>query len=584
LLAVNCEPSFKEALFWKLTLLIIQMMKTANDLKTWLPWVIKIRFVIISFVFAIEYAVRQFVPSPNNSAGVKQLGLAVILWYILGLFFLIYNQLSQDYALQAYLQIYSDIAIITAIIHVTGDLDSNYISLYLVAIIMASILLPRARAFMVAGVSFICMGALLELVYLPSLYPGLAGRHPDLTFLADPSVRVDQGTLQVKVFASLFGFFAVTYLSSYLAESLRKTGAELRDKTGQVASLHALNENIIRSMRGGLITIDLGGSIQDLNPAGATILGLEPVEIVGKGILTILPSLQGGESSATSLAPITRREIPYRHPRKEEERILGISASPLEVPETGIMGYIYTFQDLTDEKRREAEYRAKDRMATLGRMASGIAHEIRNPLASIAGSVKLLQSIVDLNEDQAKLIDIVRRESGRLDRLVSNFLAYSREQQFEFQSVDLVNLIEETLILLQQHPMFGRGCTINRSLPAHPMMASVDADKMRQVFWNICDNALKAMPQGGTLTASIEDGTGQDIRVVFTDTGVGIASGQLDRLFEPFDSRFSNGTGLGLAIVHRIVKAHHGHVRVDSEPGKGTRLSIELPRAGTSTK
>ena len=229
--------------------------------------------------------------------------------------------------------------------------------------------------------------------------------------------------LQVKIGASFFGFFAVSYLSSYLAESLRKAGRELRDKSGQVASLQAKNENIIQSMREGLISTDLERRITELNPAGGGILGRHIGELRGAKIGSYFPGLVEDIPSRPGLGPLpARQEITYLHP-VGEHRILGVFASPLVVPDVGTMGYVYNFQDLTDEKKRDAEYRTKDRMATLGRMAAGIAHEIRNPLASIAGSVKLLKSISELDDDQSKLISIVSRESERLNKLVTDFLS-----------------------------------------------------------------------------------------------------------------------------------------------------------------
>lgn len=549
-------------------------MNSTDGLNAWLPWVIKIRFVIISFVFAIDFAIRVLVPNPANAFSIKYLGIAAVLWYILSLFFLIYNQLSRDYLLQAYLQLYSDIVVITLIVHVTGDLESHYLSLYLVAIMLASILLPRPSVFLVAAVSFVSMGALLELAYLPSLYPEIAARYPLFRFFwTSSTLPVDLKTLQVRIFVTFFGFFGIAYLSSYLAESLRKAGAELRDQRGQMASLQAINENIIRSMREGLITTNLEGTISELNPAGAAILGRQPQALRGRPITQVFREVQPEQPPGHA-----RQEMTYDHPGGGR-KVLGISASPLSVAGTGAAGYVYSFQDLTEEKRLEGEYRAKDRMAALGRLAAGMAHEIRNPLTSIAGSIKLLSSLANLDDDQAKLMSIVSRESDRLNKLVSDFLIYSREQRFEFREVDLSNLLEETLLLLEHHPLFGAAYRVDRKFPRRPVIAFADPDKIRQIFWNICDNSLKAMPDGGTLTAEIHPENSERIQVILGDTGVGLTEGQVERLFEPFQSGFTNGTGLGLAIVYQIVEAHRGRIHVESTPGTGSRFVIDLPRA-----
>jgi len=552
---------------------------TPDQLREWLPWVIKIRFVIISFVFAIDFSIRALVAYPSNPAAFKHFAIVIIFWYIIGLYFLIYNQLSRDYLLQAYLQIFCDIAVITAVLHATGDLESNYLSLYLVVIIFASMLLTRGRVYLVAAVSFVCMGGMLELAYLPAIFPELPVRYQGLHYLVTTSpLAVDLGTLQVKIGGSLFGFFAVAYLSSHLSDRLRQVGEELRHRDGQVASLRAKTENILESMRGGLASTDMAGLIGEVNSPGAALLGVTAEELRGKPIQEIFPDLAAnGPNSLAAGAFPTRQEINYLHPRGGR-RILGISASLLMVPGTGAVGLVYTFQDLTEEKRREAEYRTKDRMATLGRMAAGIAHEIRNPLASIAGSVRLLQSISRLDEDQTKLIEIVNHESERLNKLVSDFLLYCRDHRPEPQEVNVGSVIEETLVLLAHHPLMGPNIRVERQLPAGAPKVWADSDQLRQIFWNISDNALKAMPEGGQLTVRVEEAGAEMLRVTFRDTGIGFTEQQLEKAFEPFQPGFSGGTGLGLAIVYQLVQGLHGTIRVESKTGKGASFILELPR------
>jgi len=257
-----------------------------------------------------------------------------------------------------------------------------------------------------------------------------------------------------------------------------------------------------------------------------------------------------------------------------------VMASALSVPGRETLGYVYTFDDLTEMRRLEREVRMQDRLAAVGRLAAAIAHEIRNPLTSIAGSVSMLGSIHDLSEEHRKLLDIVTRESQRLNSIITDFLAYSRGKQYQFGKTDLVPLIEDTLTLLEHRLRAqGSGIQVKRQFSPKEAVVLADGDKLKQVFWNFCENAIRAMKDGGTLTVSLES-AGPDWQINFADTGPGMPAHLVEKVFEPFQSNFEGGTGLGLAIVYQIVQAHEGKVWVRSKQGQGSVFVLRLRRMG----
>ncbi|PYX90559.1 MAG: hypothetical protein DMG67_12595 [Acidobacteria bacterium] len=336
-------------------------------------------------------------------------------------------------------------------------------------------------------------------------------------------------------------------------------------------------------MSGGLITTDLQGRITLLNPAGGRLLERRLQDMIGTNVqelfLDRLPVIE-----ASSARTEIRCEVGCVTPRGAQ-KIFGMKATLLRVPEQGDLGYIYTFADLTDIRRLEQEIRMRDRLSAVGRMAAGIAHEIRNPLSSIAGSVKVLSSISALNDEQRTLVQIVTRESERLNRIISDFLIYSREKNYKFRVLNLVSLLNDTLTLLENHPLIAslgksdsKNISLVRQYTTADAFAMVDGDRLKQVFWNLCENAVRAMPEGGVLTVSLT-GKEQTWAICFSDTGSGMDAQLLEKIFEPFQSRFEGGTGLGLAIVYQIVQAHEAQISVSSAPGKGSEFRLEFSRA-----
>ena len=474
------------------------------------------------------------------------------------------------------LQLGADALVVSAFIYVTGGITSYFSSLYLLPIIAASILRFRRGGLQVALLSALLYLALVSAQYLYAF--GYLRQEWFVASTADlPAIRFAQYTSAINV----FGFFAVAMLSGSLAEGLRSAGASLEKASHQMADLRAFNEYVIDSLLSGLVTTDDQGRVLTFNRAASHITGTAVPAAIGRDVVDLL---QVDEKVRGRLRALTdgqslRVDTQYRTP---DRRIIdiGLTASTLAFPD-GRLGFLVTFQDVTDLRRLERNGRLQQRLAAVGEMAAGIAHEIRNPLAAMSGSMQVLRQELPLSDEQAQLMDIVLRESERLNETIRSFLAYARPQRFVIARLDVRQSLQDTALLIRNGADVRDGHVIDVEIPPDPVWFEADENQLRQIVWNLATNALRAMPGGGRLRLTVAQDTTANVdgEVVLTveDGGRGIPAEELESIFQPFHSSFDRGTGLGLAIVHRIVTDYGGTIQVSSTVGNGTVVRVRLP-------
>jgi two-component system sensor histidine kinase PilS (NtrC family) len=481
----------------------------------------------------------------------------------------------------AAINIATDIAVVSALVHFSGGPDSVLAFLYLLVAAYGALLFARRGALITAGLGIISYGAVLLASLAPD--PGLGSEpHPP--------------TVLFTVWAVHAGAIAlVAALSSFLAAELRRTGEALRQRTSDLRDLAQLHQRTVESLMSGLLTIDDEGCVTSFNPEAERITGRASASVLGLSVEQVLPGV--GELAidrASAQGPHARTRMPFRNSAGEEIH-LGVAAYFLRDENGEGNGHVIIFQDVTEVVAMEQHLRRSERLAAVGELSAGIAHEIRNPLAAISGAIQVLKPASPMQGESHRLMDIVLRETDRLNHLITDFLHYARPGPLQLEAVSVGRCAEELGEMLAAS--LPDGVRLEVAVPPD-LGVCADPSQLRQVLWNLALNACQAMPDGGCLRLAAarahgdapQEGSGARrngqgvakdawVEISVRDAGGGISREAMNQLFEPFFTTKVGGTGLGLATVHRIVQEHGGSIRVESEMGQGATFHIRLPAA-----
>ena len=453
-----------------------------------------------------------------------------------------------------------DLLFVVLVLFFTGGVESLYSFLFILVIIAASVFCPRPQLLVVASASSILYGSLLDLQY-----------YGYLPVLSSQVINKDIHHYDVfyAVFLHVGAFFLTALLSSALAERLRRSEEAREKREIDYEDLEHLNQFILTNINSGLMVINSAGRIRSFNSAASKITGYSLEEVYNRPVEAILPEF--GPFGSDDSSDVVRGETDYKK-HENEVLSLGFSASRVADKDGAPLGLLIAFQDLTEYKALEEQLNRADRLAAVGRLASGLAHEIRNPLASISGSVQLLLEDEKVSNEDRHLMNIVVKEADRLNLLLSDFLNFARPSVLQLEKIDMSALVDELIVLVNASGQF-QGVTIEKKCQG-PAQMIVDPQKMNQVLWDLMINAGDAAKPDGRIRIEINGAQGE---IVIEDSGAGITDEDQEKLFEPFYTTKDKGTGLGLANVYANIEAHQGRIYV--EPGSlgGARFIIELP-------
>jgi two-component system sensor histidine kinase PilS (NtrC family) len=530
---------------------------------TAIRWLLGIRLVVISTLFVGVLIIQV---NTQIILQLKAFYWLILISYGLSLGYLGLYLKRVSTRLQTIVQLLGDIGVVTGLVYFTGGIYSPFSFLYLTVIVVAAVML-RGGGLAFAGLSAVAYGVLVDLMVFGVIAPPVT--------MSGAVAPLPTSRVLSQVMIHVVGFLLVALLVSYLGESLRTTRSRLIEETERATQFVALTDQVVRSVSAGILAADLEGRVLSVNPAGARILMIADEEaVVGEPLSEVMPLATLNWTSLRVRAR-TRALGRLEDDLGDSGIRLGLSVGPLEDQTENLVGFIVNFQDLTELEIETERRRIRDRMAAVGEMAARMAHEIKNPLASISGSAQMMTSIEGIDDTGRRLLDILVDESRRLSGILDEFLDYARPHQATYKPCNIATMLRDCVDLLQRSTEIRDHHRLSLETPDELMVLG-EEHLLRQLFWNLSRNALQAMPDGGSLAISAERRKSSAI-LIWKDTGIGMTEEVRQRAFEPFMTTNPNGTGLGLAVVYTAIEDHGGSIEIDSTPGEGTIITVDLP-------
>jgi len=491
--------------------------------------------------------------------------------FLFSLCCLLFLRFRRFHSFIAYLQTIWDLLFVTVLLLFTNGILSPYSFLYLLSIMSAGLLMGGREALYTASLCSILYGSIVDLQYF--------GLLSTIGLNQSDAQQLGASHIFYTIFFNLMGFYLTALITSFLSARARESEEALREKTVNFDELERLSTSIVSNLESGLLTITPAGRIRVFNHYAEVITSMTQADAYNTQLVDIFPALAG---IAENMDARMDGEFDYKL-KNGEQMSLGYNAVPLTDSQGGQAGTIVNFKDLTSIKRMEVALKRADRLAALGEISARMAHEIRNPLAAMSGSVQLLAEHGSVSENDQRLLKIVLREAGRLNGLITDFLAYARPSSPCKERFELRPLVDDMMVFLSSDGHYDK--VAFRNLIAAHILIQADVNQLRQVLLNLFRNAADAMPKGGVVEVesrfqlSGADGFNKAPAAVITvsDTGCGIDVATAAHLFEPFWTTKTDGSGLGLAVTYRIIEAHGGTIAVESPPGGGCRFTIMLP-------